>query len=154
MRGTLERCLAAGMDAYLTKPLEIARLQEILNQFVQAAPQPADLHAAALLRLADLAGDDTEFYEELVSTFIIGGREAVKDMQQAIARGDSELLGRSAHRLRGASANLHLEELAKIAALIEDNARKPAESDSDWSRDVENFSSEFERTAEALRARR
>ena len=154
MRGTFERCLAGGMDAYLTKPLDIARLEEVLEKFAKVADHPAALHAAALKRLADLAGDDTAFYDELVSTFILGGREAVTEMQHAVKRGDQETLGRQAHRLKGASANLHLQELASIAETIETNARMQTDRSTDWSRDVEKISSEFERTAEALQARR
>jgi HPt (histidine-containing phosphotransfer) domain-containing protein len=67
-------------------------------------------------------------------------------------RGDKETLGRQAHRLKGASANLHLEELTAIAALVESNARR--EGNPDWSHDMEKISTEFEKTAEALQAQR
>ena len=138
------------MDAYLTKPLDIARLQEVLSRFGDSSHRTSELQAMAAARLAELTDGDTEFYDELVSTFILGGREALREMQQAVERGDKETLGRQAHRLKGASANLHLQELAAIAALVESNARQQA--DTDCSRDVARMSTEFEKTAVALRA--
>src|SRR6185436_18349949 len=77
MMGTLERCLEAGMDDYLTKPLDISRLQDVLDRFMGRAdgePLTAPLSAAAATpsadnairaRLADVAGDDEEFMIEL-----------------------------------------------------------------------------------------
>jgi two-component system sensor histidine kinase/response regulator len=153
MRGTFERCMEAGMDAYLTKPLDIAHLQSMLDKFAGAgAMRPVELQAAAAARLAELTDGDEEFYDELISTFIIGGREALREMQQAVERGDKETLGRQAHRLKGASANLHLQQLTAIAATVESNARQQVEAD--WSGDVAKMSTEFERTAQALQARK
>jgi hypothetical protein len=39
MAGTLERCLAAGMDEYLTKPLDAARLQKVVERFARVEPE-------------------------------------------------------------------------------------------------------------------
>jgi signal transduction histidine kinase/ligand-binding sensor domain-containing protein/DNA-binding response OmpR family regulator len=152
MRGTFERCMEAGMDAYLTKPLDVAHLQQVLEKFASANTRTGELQAAAASRLAELTDGDEEFYDELISTFIIGGREALREMQQAVERGDKETLGRQAHRLKGASANLHLQELTAIAAMVESNARQQVEAD--WSGDVAKMSTEFERTAQALQARK
>jgi signal transduction histidine kinase/CheY-like chemotaxis protein len=47
MVGTLERCLAAGMDDYLTKPLDAKRLEDVLTRFVAKSNEPAPSTAAA-----------------------------------------------------------------------------------------------------------
>src|SRR4029453_12292645 len=84
--GTLERCLEAGMDDYLTKPLDISRLQDVLDRFMgraegeataaagtttaAATPPAADSGDQAIrARLADVAADDEEFIVELVVAF-------------------------------------------------------------------------------------
>ena len=85
MMGTLERCLEAGMDDYLTKPLDISRLQDVLDRFMGARRRRRSLRRprsdrgrdsvdsadkAIRARLADVAGDDEEFIAELVNAFL------------------------------------------------------------------------------------
>ena len=64
---------------------------------------------------------------------------------------DRDSLGRCAHKLKGASANLHMDTLAAIAFDIETRAK--AGEDSDWNRNLERVSCEFVRVAEGLKNR-
>ena len=122
MMGTLERCLEAGMDDYLTKPLDISRLQDVLDRFMELRTQrstsPRSIaHAAGHVddalkaRLQEIAGDDEEFAAELVSAFIMGGEESILEMRAAAHRQDLDQLSRAAHKLKGASNNLHIDRL-------------------------------------------
>jgi signal transduction histidine kinase/ligand-binding sensor domain-containing protein/DNA-binding response OmpR family regulator len=158
MMGTLERCLEGGMDDYLTKPIDLARLQAVLERFVgsqlaqaTAPPAPAVPDEAVLARLKEIAGDDLSFHDELVSAFILGGEETLREMQVAILSGDRDTLGRCAHKLKGASANLHMDTLAAIAFDIETRAK--AGEASDWRRNLERVNSEFARVAAGLKNR-
>jgi two-component system, sensor histidine kinase and response regulator len=133
MAGQLERCLAAGMDAFLTKPLEIARLRETLDRFglgaaserVQPAasaraleqPAPADLGP-----LNELTGGDTEFACELVETFSASGAQVLSEIATALTTTDRKALARAAHKLRGASANIHCYVLRDLAGQLEQEA--------------------------------
>ncbi|HEY4365656.1 MAG TPA: two-component regulator propeller domain-containing protein [Steroidobacteraceae bacterium] len=159
MTGTLGRCLDAGMDDYLTKPLDVARLQEVLERFIGIAPiaptaaasmQQASTEAvcdvALGTRLAEIAGDDAEFVSELVGSFILSGEEIVAEMH-AVA--DRRALGRAAHKLKGASDNLHIKRLAALALQME--TRCAASDPYDWADDVMTVTSEFERVCEGLR---
>jgi CheY-like chemotaxis protein/HPt (histidine-containing phosphotransfer) domain-containing protein len=153
-----QRCLQGGMDDYLTKPIDMGRLQAVLERFVgskpqaaQPAPAPALCDEAILARQGEIAGDDPEFHEELVSAFILGGEETLREMQEAVVRGDRDTLGRCAHKLKGASANLHMDTLAAIAFDIETRAK--AGEDSDWRRNFARVSSEFARVAAGLKNR-
>ena len=126
MMGTLERCLEAGMDDYLTKPLDISRLQDVLDRFMgradgesvpAAAPSTAAVEApsadkAIRARLADVSGDDEEFMIELVNAFLSGGEDTVQELRAAVELGDAEAIARAAHKLKGAAANLHVNNLA------------------------------------------
>jgi signal transduction histidine kinase/ligand-binding sensor domain-containing protein/DNA-binding response OmpR family regulator len=154
MKGTLERCLEAGMDDYLTKPLDIARLQDVLDRFLggnaSLAPAPATCDPSVRARLLDIAGDDPEFVGELISAFILGGEETLREMSAAVSAADMDALGRGAHKLKGASSNLHVEGLAAMAQDIETRAK--AGEQCDWRAHVQKLAAEFERVAEGLRA--
>jgi two-component system, sensor histidine kinase and response regulator len=136
----------------------MSRLQAVLERFVgstpheaQPAPSPATCDEAVLARLLEIAGEDPEFHEELVSAFILGGEETLREMQSAVASGDRDTLGRCAHKLKGASANLHMDTLAAIAFDLETRAK--AGEDGDWRRNLDRVSSEFERVEAGLKNR-
>jgi CheY-like chemotaxis protein/HPt (histidine-containing phosphotransfer) domain-containing protein len=157
MMGTLERCLEAGMDDYLTKPLDISRLQDVLDRFigdraqVGAAPVSAAprVDNAVRARLQDIAGEDVEFVSELISAFVMGGEESLREMNAAAQISDRGGLGRAAHKLKGASANLHIDVLAAMANELEQNAK--AGKVDDASQAIAKITAEFQRTVEALR---
>jgi two-component system, sensor histidine kinase and response regulator len=140
MVGQQERCLAAGMDGFLTKPLEVERLRETLMDFVAprdcgvAAPddEAGALQANLAAQLVDLArfdavtGSDAGFASELVAAFVATCAEVESEMQSAVATRQSKALANAAHKLKGAAANvhaqllrLHAEELEACAATMD-----------------------------------
>nr|WP_298717180.1 response regulator [uncultured Steroidobacter sp.] len=129
MASQLERCMEAGMDAFLTKPLEIPRLHEILTRFGLriAAEEPSAVSADTnvpvhLSRLNELTDGDPEFTRELVTTFIASGEQALDEARAALAALDRAGLSRIAHKLKGASANVHAEPLRDLSHLLEAQA--------------------------------
>jgi two-component system sensor histidine kinase/response regulator len=163
MMGTLERCLEAGMDDYLTKPLDISRLQDVLDRFMgraegeqapavatagpqAAAPGPDN---AIRARLADVSGDDEEFMIELVNAFLSGGDDTVQELRAAVELGDAAAIGRAAHKLKGAAANLHVNNLATMCFDLETRAKSGQKAD--WRADLERVAAEFAHVGESLR---
>ena len=165
MMGTLERCLEAGMDDYLTKPLDISRLQDVLDRFMgradgeaptlaspsgAAVPPPVASHDVAIrARLADVAGDDEEFIIELVNAFLSGGEDTVQELRAAAELGDTAAIARAAHKLKGAAANLHVNNLATLSFDLETRAKSG--QNVDWRADMEKLAAEFARVSESLR---
>jgi two-component system sensor histidine kinase/response regulator len=131
MANQLERCMEAGMNDFLTKPLEIPRLHEVLTKFglrASTEDMPAVAESAEtdvpvnLGRLNDLTEGDPEFSQELVRTFISSGEQALHEARVALAALDRPALSRIAHKLKGASANIHAEPLRTLAHTLETQA--------------------------------
>jgi two-component system, sensor histidine kinase and response regulator len=128
LAGQLERCMEAGMDDFLAKPLEVERLREVLERFglvatnlpalitPQASEDPVDLQ-----RIAEIA-DDPEFAHELLATFIDSSRQIVAEVRAAMDAAERPGVARAAHKLKGASANIGARELQRLAAQLEAQA--------------------------------
>jgi PAS domain S-box-containing protein len=138
-----EQCFAAGMDAHLGKPLEPTQLAECLGRYLQrpiasvapaapAAPAtpaaPAEVDLAAL---RELTGGDVEFERELVETFITSGDQCLAEIVSALKASDLDTIGKRAHALKGASANIHAHTLSAAASSLEHAARTNALSEVD-----------------------
>ena len=158
MMGTLERCLEAGMDDYLTKPLDISRLQDVLDRFMGARAQteltPAStttmrMDNAIRARLHDIAGGDMEFQGELINAFVTGGEEALREINGAMQVKDRGALGRAAHKMKGAASNLHVDALAQLTSELEQSAK--AGKEAEFTPLVAKVVTEFQRVAAALR---
>jgi signal transduction histidine kinase/CheY-like chemotaxis protein/HPt (histidine-containing phosphotransfer) domain-containing protein len=130
MMGQLEKCLEAGMDDYLTKPLDPLRLKDILERMLPAYVAPAlpslppeipgnDLKA----RLLQVTGGDADFASELLSAFVLCGQEMLSEMRRAQQSGDLPALAAACHKLKGASANLRIEPLRGLTAELEKRTR-------------------------------
>jgi two-component system, sensor histidine kinase and response regulator len=126
MAGDRERCLAAGMDGYLSKPIRQLDLDEVLDAYeaklrVSAAPafrRPVDsLNESELL---ERLGGDFGFLAELTEVFRRDYPKQISAAHQALAEGDGKSLERVGHALRGALANLAATEACSTAATIEE----------------------------------
>jgi signal transduction histidine kinase/DNA-binding response OmpR family regulator/HPt (histidine-containing phosphotransfer) domain-containing protein len=134
MTGQIERCLAVGMDGFLTKPLSFERLSEVLAQFglvvVGESAAPADSAATSAPQPVDMAGfnaitaGDAEFAAELKETFASSSADIIEEIQHAAAAGNREALERAAHKLKGAAANMGAGPLAQLAATIDGDVQR------------------------------
>jgi PAS domain S-box-containing protein len=130
MAGQLQRCMEAGMNGFLTKPLEIARLHETLELYGLAV-RTSDIAATTakvatmpvdLARLGEITDGDPEFTYELASTFISSGEQVFREIDAALDALDRNALSRAAHKLKGASANIHADTLRELAYRLESQA--------------------------------
>jgi CheY-like chemotaxis protein len=136
MQGDRERCLAAGMDGYLTKPIRPRALDEVLDQYSAqkrkggAVDEEAPKTSGHTLRtvkhesvegreLLERVGGDREFLTELVSLFREDGPKQLNRIQTALEKMDPSEVLRGAHSLRGTLANLAAQPAAELAAEIE-----------------------------------
>ena len=126
MKGDRERCLAAGFDGYVVKPIEVDALFGEIERLVPSSqrldlpsqPPPIRALEASLAgrrsepdldpKLLDLgaaikrAGDDVELARELASIFLDECPGWLRDLERALATGDLETATRAAHTIKGA----------------------------------------------------
>jgi two-component system, sensor histidine kinase and response regulator len=115
-----ENCIAAGMDAHLGKPIEPAQLIDCLGRYLKSEPTRPEVDMSAL---REVTGGDPDFERELLETFISSGDQCLAEILNACRVNDFETVGKRAHALKGASANIHAVGLAAAASSLENAAR-------------------------------
>jgi HPt (histidine-containing phosphotransfer) domain-containing protein len=122
MEGDRERCIAAGMDDYLSKPLHAEDLDAVLQRWI-AATRLTTIDRAVLQALARAVGDDA-IVEEICDIFLTEAGPRVEAMRAVARRGDTEALGSHAHTLKGAASNVGAAMVAAVAAELEGLAER------------------------------
>ncbi|MGD0920158.1 MAG: PAS domain S-box protein [Terriglobia bacterium] len=127
MKGDRERCLAAGMDGYVSKPIEPKELFEALEGF-EPSPRKDEERADGLgpvepvwdfsAALARVDGD-AELLGELARLFLGDCARLVSAIEAAVAGRDSEALERAAHALRSAIGNFDAQAALEAALKLE-----------------------------------
>ncbi|MGB7593271.1 MAG: PAS domain S-box protein [Terriglobia bacterium] len=130
MKGDRERCLAAGMDGYLSKPVKREELFDAVERRSYESPAPEKdrlarkqpgLDRAAVL--ARLDGDE-ELLAELAGLFIQESPKLLSAIQQAIEQDDAQGLERAAHALKGSVGNFVIPTAVKAAQTLETMGRE------------------------------
>ena len=112
LEGDREHCLAAGMDAYVAKPVQAERLFEALEHVT--APV-GDFHVALLER----AGGDTTLQIRIARVFLEHVPSARTRLQEALSKQDAAAVVASAHWLKGAVGNFPAPVATEAAAKVE-----------------------------------
>ncbi len=127
MQGDRERCLTAGMDGYVTKPLKAADLAAAIAQLRPAAPAsetqvvtpPADIAAA----LQCVEGDQ-DLLVDLFEAFQQDYPKQLTELQDAIGAGDAERMTQVAHSLKGAVGYFGAQTVHTLAYRLETMGRQ------------------------------
>jgi two-component system, sensor histidine kinase and response regulator len=143
LEGDREKCIAAGMDDYIAKPVKPEELSRLLHRWgPQAArnvpsgaggpsgagesePVSADaaepvLNMETLNSLRELQVEgDPDILKELVDLFMEDTPKRIEEIRNAVLRGDTATVKRVAHTLKGSSANLGAQRMSRVAMQIE-----------------------------------
>lgn len=169
MHGDREACLAAGMDDYISKPIQMEVLLQALKNLEvslrnKAAPERAllpspfqratVLDAKALQVLRDIGGKDgPDVLAEVIDSFLEEAPKQVQAIRLAVNVGDAAALTRAAHTLKPTSAALGAIALAQVCKELEVMGRSGNISE-ELALKVQHLAVEYEQVKIALQAER
>jgi two-component system, sensor histidine kinase and response regulator len=128
MKGDRERCLEAGMDGYITKPIRFSDIEKTLSSFsgtqaaVPTGPSgkiPGKILWAKAEAPARLGGDE-DLLRELCQIFLEESPVLLQELRQAIVDADPEAVMRAAHSLKGELGYLGAAGASQAARELED----------------------------------
>jgi two-component system, sensor histidine kinase and response regulator len=121
MQGDRERCLEAGFDNYLAKPIRQSDLQAAL----EAIPRPGLVVEHPLVDgLKKVCGGDDDFARELSTSFLETAPRCLAKIEEALRSNDAEKLANEAHGLKGISRTIGAQDQASACAALEQAARR------------------------------
>ena len=118
-----KRCLDAGMNEFLSKPIEIERLQNILSLYLKKNSEAGAYNIKALEKLMTFESDGRPLALVLIDDFLSSSGTLVREMQKAAKTKDFDAISNHAHALRGTSLTLGLESLGHLCESLEDDPR-------------------------------
>ena len=127
MIGDRERCLQAGMNAYISKPVQQAGLIAVIEQYLASgAGQLAVPHASGMDRIltSKMMQEDKALVSEMLRLFMEVAPQRLQKLETAAERGDAATLAEEAKRIAAAAEHMASASLGQLARSIGDGASR------------------------------
>ena len=172
MKGDREKCIEAGMDNYVAKPIDTQQLFSTLSQYIKAGTRRHISHghlnafaatdseipvpdaipgidvASALKRL----GGNKKLFQKLLGDFVKNYAGAAQSVRNELNKGDINLAAELTHSIKGVAGNLSVDALYEAAAKLESGLRhKDTKDTENVGTLLDNFENELDRVMESLK---
>jgi len=128
MKGDRERCLEAGMDDYISKPVTNATLCRILEKYLTGEPETETVpqqdeilesKPVHIQRIQEISDGDHDIETELISVFISENERRFRLLEAAIRGRDKDQVRHEAHTIKGSSASAGAQGMQEMAFQLE-----------------------------------
>lgn len=126
------RCLAAGMSGYITKPVRAQVLKTMLEKWLASGPQrpvrdsepkrPAEALQYALLE--EITDGDERLVRHLLETFVAMAQDAMQAMQQGLGSSDWTQLREEAHKFKSSARTIGAVHLGELCERLESDCSR------------------------------
>ncbi|MBN2530000.1 MAG: response regulator [Deltaproteobacteria bacterium] len=140
MEGDRQKCLSHGMDDYIAKPIDPMQLEEVISRWLyrQQIPSESETDASKTSKIPNAEDEqrreavfdreallerlmgDYDLYQAILAEYLKDMSVQLSELNQAVAKKDVVVAGQIAHRIKGASANVGGDALARIALAVEE----------------------------------
>ncbi len=140
MQEDKDKCLAAGMDDYLSKPVNMPQLEANLERWKNHLRSGANLNDTTVVnitnkldttndlidfnRLKEISNDDKEFQILILQTFLEGAKNNLQLAQKGVIDNDINQIASQAHQLKGSSANIGIINIPILALELEEQVKE------------------------------
>jgi two-component system sensor histidine kinase/response regulator len=123
MKGDKDKCLEAGMDDYLSKPINFQQVLDILKKYIKPVYNQISYFDETVKLLMDESGFDEKFCIELIEDFCKQAENLIIGVKDNIEKNSFDQVGILLHQLKGSAGTVRANNIAQNALVAEDAAK-------------------------------